>query len=146
MSHPISRAPILPDRVRHIDGQSFAFLPHRFLRDGFLCSLTHDEQRLYVFLVLAADRYGISFYSCDRIGSVLEMTLDDYIDARNGLLDKDLIAFDGCRFQVLSLPDKPVYNPSRPLRARQELEDDDPATVRRTILTSLAEQRKPSAR
>jgi len=101
---PISRAPILPERVRQIDGQSFAFLPHRLLRDGFLSSLAPDEQRLYLFLVLAADRQGISFYSCDRICSVLEMILDDYIQARNGLLEKDLIAFDGCRFQVLSLP------------------------------------------
>src|SRR5262245_39109558 len=100
----ISRAPLLPDRIRRIDGQSFAFLPHRFLRDGFLCSLLPDEQRLYLFLVLAADRTGISFYSGDRICSILEMVLDDYIEARNGLLAKDLLAFDGTRFQVLSLP------------------------------------------
>ena len=147
MSHiPISRAPILPDRVRHIGGYSFAFLPHSFLRDGFLSSLAPDEQRLYVFLVLAADRQGISFYSCDRICSVLEMVLDDYIDARNGLLAKDLLAFDGCRFQVLSLPPRPVYNPSHALRARPELEDHDSATVRRTILASLAAPTKRSTR
>jgi hypothetical protein len=147
MSHiPISRAPIQPDRVRNIGGHSFAFLPHRFLRDGFLSSLAPDEQRLYLFLVLAADRQGISFYSCDRICSVLEMVLDDYIDARNGLLAKDLLAFDGCRFQVLSLPPTPVYNPSHALRAGPELEDHDPATVRRTILASLADPAKRSPR
>lgn len=134
---PIRRSPIRPDRIRRIDGQSFAFLPHRLLRDGFLCSLTPDEQRLYLFLVLAADRNGISFYSCDRIGSILEMVLDDYIDARNGLLAKDLIAFDGIRFQVLSLPQAPVYPPAADLRTRAQLEDHDPATVRQTILASL---------
>jgi hypothetical protein len=134
---PISRTPIRPDRIRRIDGQSFAVLPHRLLRDGFLASLAPDEQRLYLFLVLAADRNGISFYSCNRIGSILEMVLDDYIDARNGLLAKDLIAFDGVRFQVLSLPAAPIYPPSRDLRARHELEDHDPATVRQTILASL---------
>jgi hypothetical protein len=139
---PISRAPIQPQRVRTIGGHSFAFLPHRFLRDGFLSSLAPDEQRLYLFLVLAADRQGISFYSCDRICSILEMILDDYIDARNGLLAKDLIAFDGARFQVLSLPTRPVYNPSRALRSLPELEDHDPATARQAILASLAEQGK----
>jgi hypothetical protein len=144
--NPISRSPIQPDRVRHIDGQSFAFLPHRFLRDGFLCSLGPDEQRLYLFLVLAADRNGISFYSCDRICSVLALVLDDYIEARNRLLAKDLIAFDGCRFQVLSLPAKPLYNPSTQLRTRKELEEGDPATVRQAILASLAEQRERSHR
>jgi len=136
---PIRRTPIRPDRIRRIDGQSFAFLPHRLLRDGFLSSLAPDEQRLYLFLVLAADRNGISFYSCDRIGSILEMVLDDYIDARNGLLAKDLIAFDGARFQVLSLPAKPVPRASSALRTPRDLEEDDPATVHRTILASIAE-------
>jgi hypothetical protein len=139
---PISRAPIRPDRVRRIDGQSFAFVPHRLLREGFLASLAADEQRLYLFLLLAADRQGVSFYSCDRICSVLEMILDDYIEARNGLLAKDLIAFDGARFQVLSLPSSPVYRPSKALGARPTLEDDDPATVRQTILASLPGQGK----
>jgi hypothetical protein len=134
---PISRSPIRPDRLRRIDGQSFAFLPHRLLRDGFLSSLRPDEQRLYLFLVLAADRDGISFYSCDRIGSILEMVLDDYIDARNGLLAKDLIAFDGARFQVLSLPGAPVYPPAPALRTSAQLGDHDPATVRQIILASL---------
>lgn len=143
---PVSRAPILPDRLRSIGGQSFAFLPHRFLRDGFLCSLTADEQRLYLFLVLAADRNGLSFYHYDRIAAILEMVLDDYVEARNGLLAKDLIAFDGTRFQVLSLPDKPVPRPSSALRPARDLEDDDPATVRRTILASLAEPRRRSSR
>ena len=104
----ISRQPILPERVRHIGGQSFAFIPHRFLRDGFLASLTADERSLYLFLVLAADRRGVSFYSYDRICTCLEMILEQYLDARNALIDKDLIAFDGTRFQVLSLPHNPV--------------------------------------
>ena len=83
----ISRTAIRPDRLRRIDGQSFAFLPHRFLREGFLCSLTPTELRLYVFLVLAADRNGLSFYGFDRICAVLEVDLDDFLDARNGLID-----------------------------------------------------------
>ena len=147
MAHPaVSRAPILPDRIRSIGGQSFAFLPHRFLREGFLCSLSNDEQRLYLFLVMAADRNGLSFYHYDRICAVLEMIVDDYVEARDGLLAKDLIAFDGTRFQVLSLPSKPVYRSSHPLRAPHELEDQDPAMVRRTILASLDETAKRSSR
>ena len=142
----ISRAPILPDRVRSIGGQSFAFLPHRFLREGFLCSLSPDEQRLYLFLVMAADRNGLSFYHYDRICAILEMVIDDYVDARDGLLAKDLIAFDGTRFQVLSLPSKPIHRAWRALRTPSELEDHDPATIHRTILASLAEQGNPTKR
>ena len=36
------------------------------------------------------------------------MDVDQYIDARNSLLDRDLIGFDGRLFQVLSLPRRPV--------------------------------------
>jgi hypothetical protein len=55
-----------PNRVRRITG-SFVFIEHRFLRDGFWDSLTHDELLLYLFLILAADRNGISYYSYDKI-------------------------------------------------------------------------------
>jgi hypothetical protein len=134
----LHRAPILADRVRRIDG-SFAFLPHRFLREGFFASLTPDEMRLYVFLVLVADRSGMSFYHYDKICSVLEITGDDYIHARNGLIEKDLLAFDGTRFQILSLPQKPLLAPARPLRTAGHFDSDDPATVRHSILASLAE-------
>ncbi|MGD9163043.1 MAG: hypothetical protein PVG39_31850 [Desulfobacteraceae bacterium] len=35
------------------------------------------------------------------------MDLDEYLKAREGLLHKDLIAFDNTVFQVLELPPKP---------------------------------------
>jgi hypothetical protein len=57
---------------------------------------------------VAADRYGLSFYSYDRICSFLHMTLEQYTAARDGLIEKDLIAFDGTLFQVLSLPSRPT--------------------------------------
>lgn len=131
---------LVPDRVRRIDKQSFAFVPHRFLRNGFLSSLSADEQRLYFFLVLAADRNGMSFYHYDRICSTLEMVVEDYVDARNGLLAKDLIAFDGSRFQVLSLPTKPVYGHASPPHTVTAFADHDAAAVRATILASLTER------
>jgi hypothetical protein len=36
----------------------------------------------------------------------LNLDLGEYLRARDGLIDKDLIAFDGHLFQVLSLPEK----------------------------------------
>jgi hypothetical protein len=96
-------------RIRRING-GFAFIPHRFLTGGFLSDLSPDQLLLYFFLVLAADRYGLSFYSYDKICSLLELSLDQYISARNGLIDKDLIAYDGTVFQVLNLPKKPVIS------------------------------------
>ena len=94
-------------RIRNIDG-GFSFIPHRFLTDGFLTSLQQPELLLYVFLVLAADRYGLSYYSYNRICSLLQLSTEQYITARDGLIKKDLIAFNGTLFQVLDLPQKPL--------------------------------------
>lgn len=96
-----------PDRIRRIDG-GFSFIPHRFLSDGFLAALPQKELLLYLFLITVSDRHGLSFYSYDSICSLLQMDLDQYINARNGLTDKDLIAFDGTIFQVLDLPTTPA--------------------------------------
>lgn len=95
-----------PSRLRRIDA-GFSFIPHRFLTDGFLASLTQKEILLYLFLVLVSDRHGLSFYGYDAICSLLQLTLDDYIEARGGLIEKDLIACDGTIFQVLELPQRP---------------------------------------
>ncbi len=92
-----------PTRVRKIEG-SFSFLEHRFMRQGFFENLTQHELLLYLFLVLASDRQGISYYSYDRICSITGITLDEYICARDGLINTDLLAFDGPFFQVLALP------------------------------------------
>ena len=98
-----------PDRIRHIDG-GFSFIPHRFLSEGFLAVLPQKEILLYLFLIIVSDRHGLSFYSYDTICCLLQMDLDQYTSARNGLIDKDLIAFDGTIFQVLDLPAKPVLS------------------------------------
>ncbi|MEA3428090.1 MAG: hypothetical protein U9Q84_02480 [Thermodesulfobacteriota bacterium] len=127
---------LCPNRVRRITG-SFAFIEHRFLRDGFWESLSHHELLLYVFLILAADRNGISYYSYDKIYSLLRISMDEYLNARNALIDKDLIAFDGYFFQVLSLPEKPVNQPLRLLTSQQQMEKYDPATIRNFICRSL---------
>jgi hypothetical protein len=124
--------------VRQIGQGGFAFVPNRFLHGGFFVSLSHAERSLYLFLVLAGDRNGVSYYAYDRICSALEMTPDDYVAVRNQLIAKDLIAFDGTRFQVLSLPNAPVCPQRGPLASQRELEEHDPATIRAAILDSLS--------
>ncbi|MBM4318850.1 MAG: hypothetical protein FJ125_02575 [Deltaproteobacteria bacterium] len=136
--HRISRGPLVPERIRNPDRQGgFAFLPNRFLQDGFFATLSDGERSLYLFLVLASDRNGVSFYHFDRICSILQMPLETYVDTRNRLIHKDLIAYDGIRFQVLSLPARPVTTPSDPLETDEDFEDRDPATIRLCIQSSL---------
>ena len=90
-----------------------------------------------MFLVLVADRYGLSYYSFAKICVLLQLSLDDYLMARNALIKKDLIAFDGHLFPVLSLPPQPVLQPARPLHSAQHMAQADPATIRRLIRDAL---------
>ncbi|MHC4103886.1 MAG: helix-turn-helix domain-containing protein [Planctomycetota bacterium] len=102
----IQKKVLNPQRVRQING-GFSFIPHRFVLDGFLAALGQKELLLYLFLVVVSDRNGVSFYSYDSICTLLELSLDQYLASRDSLIKKDLIAFDGTLFQVLSLPHKP---------------------------------------
>ena len=117
------------DRVRRING-GFSYIPHRFLTDGFLSSLSQKEVLLYLFLVLVSDRYGLSFYSYDSICSLLQLTSGQYIEAREGLMEKELIAFDGSLFQVLDLPSKPIES---------KVPKEDPAAIAQLIRQSIKE-------
>ena len=110
----IKKKILIPERIRRIDG-GFSFIPHRFFLEGFLSSLDQKELLLYLFLIMASDRNGLSFYSYDSICTLLELSLDEYIASRDSLIEKDLIAFDGTLFQVLSLPQK------QPKRKKKEV-------------------------
>jgi hypothetical protein len=132
----IWHSPLVMDRIRRIEG-GFCFIPHRFLQNGFFSSLNKNELLLYFFLVLVGDCEGVSFYRYDSICTLLFFRVDEYIEARNGLIDKDLIAFDGRRFQVLSLPEQPVETHQRSLQTSLDFEEYDPATIHKLACGSL---------
>jgi hypothetical protein len=132
----IEKRPLCPERLRKITG-SFAFIEHRFLRDGFWSSLSQHELLLYVFCVLVADRNGLSYYSYDKICTLLRFSLEDYLVARNALIHKDLIAFDGHLFQVLSLPQTPVRERHSALQSTTQMAQADPATIHQLIRNAL---------
>jgi len=128
----IEKRALCPERVRTING-SFAFLEHRFLRDGFWQTLDHHGLLLYLFLVLVGGRKGLSYYSYEKICSLVKLSLDDYILARNELVEKDLIAFDGRLFQVLSLPQTPVSSGQDPTTARMPSTQGMPVSIAQII-------------
>jgi hypothetical protein len=134
----VNKTPLNPQRIRKITG-SFAFIEHRFLRDDFFTNLTQHELILYVFLILVSDRNGISYYSYDRICTLLRISLDEYLFARNALIKKDLIAFNGDVFQVLSLPEKHKEKNTNPVIEKSEMAQKDPATIRKIIRETMGE-------
>ena len=135
----IETHPLEPDRIRKITG-SFAFIEHRFLHDGFWGSLDHHQLLLYLFLIIVADRNGLSYYSYDKICTLLRISVDEYILARNALIDQNMIAFDGYLFQVLSLPEEVTRPVSKALKTQQQMEEHDPATIRQLTLDAFWEK------
>lgn len=108
-SQPLLR----PDRLRTVE-KPFAWLPFRLIKDGFFENMTDRAKLLYTFLCLAADRQGVSFYGDTKIRSHFQLDSDALQSARKELISKDLVAYDGKRYQVLSLP-----TPKRPELPRQ---------------------------
>lgn len=98
-------------RVRKIDG-SFSWINHRLITGGFLDELATIEILLYFFLVAVSDRHGVSFYHDDRICHILKIDLSGLGAAREGLIQRSLIAYKFPVYQVLALPEKPVAAPS----------------------------------
>ena len=113
MVHRRKRKVPRPDRVRKIEG-SFGWLDHRLLRDGILSRLTLEEMGVYLFLVLAADRHGTSFYRKEKICDALGLSWDQFESARERLIERGLIAFEPYEpgavngyYQVLPVPEAP---------------------------------------
>jgi hypothetical protein len=99
--------PPRPDRLRAIHG-SFSWIDHRFFRQGFDQGLTRLEKLLYLVLIAVSNRDGVSFYSDERLGEMLEIRhAHELTGTRNELAARDLIAFEEGIYQVLDLPPKP---------------------------------------
>lgn len=81
-----------PQHVRRIE-KSFAWIDHRLLRNGFLKVMAHHDQALYLFLALAGDRHGVSFYRKEKICDLLGLDFGSFEVARDRLINLKLIAF-----------------------------------------------------
>jgi predicted neutral ceramidase superfamily lipid hydrolase len=139
----IKKEPLVPERIRKIE-KGFGFIPTRFLTGGFFSSLSQHEKLIYFLLVLASDRDGLSYYSQDKMSSLLELSLDEFLDGRNALIRKSLIAFNGLIFQVLSLPAKPLENiTKRELISKEDFLGNDSLSIRQFLNKSLGEGQSP---
>jgi hypothetical protein len=81
-----------PQRLRRIE-HSFTWIDHRLLGNGYLAVMTHQDQSLYLFLALVADRNGVSFYRKEKICDLLGLDFGAFEVARDRLIDLGLLAF-----------------------------------------------------
>ena len=88
-----------PKNIRNIKG-SFAWIDHRLIRNGFIEVMTHQDMVLYLFLILVADKNGVSFYRKEKICQAVSLDYNQFEIAKDRLINIDLIAFEG--YSVLS--------------------------------------------
>jgi len=88
-----------PQKIRKIES-SFAWIDHRLVRNGYLQVMTHDDMALYLFLILVADRNGVSFYRKEKICDAVSLDFSQFEIARDRLINMKLIAFKS--YSVLS--------------------------------------------
>jgi hypothetical protein len=101
---------VVPDRLRR-PSRSFAWIDHRLRSSGLLSMLDPPEIGLYLFLVLAADKDGLSCWRLDRIEREMPCFERNALwRARDHLVELDLVAFKPWRasdhdgvYQVLSI-------------------------------------------
>jgi hypothetical protein len=94
---------LVAERLRRPPATGWSWLDRRFLREHGEY-LSQQAVLLYLFLVAVADRHGLSCYSDATLSSRLRLTQPVLAQARQELLDRDLIALQLPLVQVLSLP------------------------------------------
>jgi len=99
----IQKRILVPQRLRHPPATGWSWVDRRFLREHG-DYLSPEALLLYFFLATVADRHGLSFYSDHALISRLRLSPQLLQQARQELLDRDLIAHQLPLVQVLSLP------------------------------------------
>jgi hypothetical protein len=109
----IEKRILVADRLRRPPATGWSWVDRRFLREHG-DHLSREAMLLYLFLSAVADRHGLSFYSDNTLASRLRLTLPALAQAREELLERDLIAHQLPLVQVLSLPQRGVRRRSEP--------------------------------
>jgi hypothetical protein len=94
---------LVGQRLRRPPTTGWSWGDRRFLREHG-DYLSHEAVLLYFFLTAVADRHGLSLYSDSTLACRLRLRQQVLEQARQELLDRDLIAHQLPLVQVLSLP------------------------------------------
>ena len=104
---------LVPERLWRPPATGWSWLDRRFLREHG-DYLSREAMLLYLFLAAVADRHGLSFYSDHTLTSRLRLSASALAQAREELLNRDLIAHQLPLVQVLSLPEPSIRRRPEP--------------------------------
>jgi hypothetical protein len=97
-----NRVVLCDGRIRSAD--RFGWVDRDLVFGGCFARMSLPARSLYVFLCVAANRDGVSWYSDLRLREMVGVSQDELVNARLELVRLDLVAFESPYSQVLSLP------------------------------------------
>ena len=109
----IKKRILVSERLRCPPATGWSWIDRRFLREHGE-ALSREALLLYLFLAAVADRHGLSFYSDHALTCRLRLTQPALEQARQELLERDLIAHQLPLVQVLALPTPTVQRRPEP--------------------------------
>jgi hypothetical protein len=109
----IEKRILVPQRLRRPPATGWSWIDRRFLREHG-DHLSGEAILLYLFLAAVADKHGLSFYSDHILSSRLRLPLPVLEQARQELLERDLIAYQLPLVQVLSVALPGVHRRAEP--------------------------------
>jgi len=92
-----------PERLRQVPAQ-FSWIDQRLERENFLRRGQPAAWALYLVLVIVADAQGLSYYSETTLSRLLQLDPAQLAQARQQLVEADLVAYQPPLYQVLALP------------------------------------------
>ena len=131
---------LVAQRLRRPPATGWSWVDRRFLREHG-DYLSRAAVLLYFFLAAVADRHGLSFYSDTTLSARLRLTPAVLEQARQELLDRDLIAHQLPLVQVLSLPTPGVQRRAEPGQGLIQLGE----LFRQVGVASAAAESNPNA-
>jgi hypothetical protein len=81
----------------------WSWIDHRLVRDHHLSRCSCPAWTLYLFLVTVGDAQGLSYYSEPAICRCLDCSASSLREARQELIQGDLVAYEKPLYQVLDL-------------------------------------------
>jgi hypothetical protein len=101
---------LCPQRLRQIPRQ-FSWLDQRLVTDRYIDRCSVQSLALYLFLLSVADAKGLSYYSDSSVIARLSLSTRALHEAREQLIQVQLIAYHAPIYQVLALERNPSEQP-----------------------------------
>lgn len=116
---------------------SYGIVDRRLLFDRHLHRMSLEGMALYLFLVLAADREGRSYYGDRSIGEILRLSLPDLAAARADLIRAGLIRYQRPNWWVKGFSSRAQPPPSEHRPCAAPRHSHEPLPIRGVVPGAL---------